>query len=163
MSMLVASHTMPSLDEVFGPLAIAVAALAAALATFVASTRGARSVAALPWGRHARAVGAGLAAGWAGLAGVTVSAVVLLPGCSAPLAVLLVGSLAGVALARGAARKVAARLTQYRCRRCGANFQSLAPAEDCPPCAAAREAAEVARALAEFDDRYRELRGRGRP
>ena len=159
----VASHTMPSLDEMFGPLAIAAAALAAALATLVASSSGAKASAALPWGRHTRAVAAGLLAGWGALAVLTCSAMALIPGCSAALAVLLVGTVAGVAVGRSVARAVAARLTQYSCRRCGANFRSLTPAEDCAPCASAREAAEVAQALAQFGDRYRELRERGRP
>jgi hypothetical protein len=162
-SILLASHTMPSVEEMFGPMALAASALAASLATLLAGSWGVNSVATLPWGRHMCAMGAGVAAGWAMLAALIWPAVAWFPSCSAALTVLLVGTLVGVVLARGVARRVASHLTGYRCRRCGTSFHSLAPTENCVLCTSAAETTAAAQALAEFDDRYRELRERGKP
>src|SRR5262249_58536510 len=78
-SILLASHTMPSVEEMFGPMALAASALAASLATLLAGSWGVNSVATLPWGRHTCAMSAGVAAGWAMLAPGGLPAVALFP------------------------------------------------------------------------------------
>jgi hypothetical protein len=158
MSPLLASHTMPSLDEMFGAPAVVAAVLVSSLVALLAGGRGTESVAKLPWPRYLGSIASGLAAGGATLAGVTFAAVSWIPGLAAALVVLSLGCLAGAAMAHRVAKRVASRMSWYTCRVCGLRFQSRAAVERCPACAAAQDEAAVSRALAEFQDRYRELR-----
>jgi hypothetical protein len=158
MCLLVASHTMPSPDEMFGAPAVVLSVLVSGTATLVAGFGGARAVGRLPWPRHGVAAAAGAALGGLALAGAILLATHWLPALAAALAVLALGSVGGPVLAFRMARGVAARLSWYRCPVCGVPFQSRAGPGPCGPCAARKDRDQVAQALAEFDARCRALR-----
>jgi hypothetical protein len=157
MTVLLASHSMPSLDELFGPLAIAAAVLCSGFVALLAACRGTGSVARLTWGRYLGSAASGLASGWTTLAAVSLAAVNWLPGMVAALVVFAMGSLAGAIVAHRVAARVASWMSWYTCRVCGVCFYSRAATERCQTCAAVQDEAGFSRALTDFADRYREL------
>jgi hypothetical protein len=156
MSALLASHTMPSLEEIFGALLAPLAVSLAGLAVWVGSCDGVRSAAKLSWRRSLVAVAGGLALGLAALIVVALPAIQWLGGLVAPLIILL-GSPAAVAIAHHAAKTIADQLNWYDCRACGIRFQSRIPTSYCNKCATEQDHTVMAQALADFDSRYRAL------
>jgi hypothetical protein len=157
MNTLLASHTMPSADEMVGVPALLFAALVATALVLVAGYLGVRSAASLELRRRLEALAPGLALGGLVVAGVGLSAVALFGQVGGSLIVLTAGAASGAATAYAAARAAGVRLSWYTCEACGLPFHSRVRAQRCPACEARRDQEEVARALADFTTRYREL------
>jgi hypothetical protein len=157
MSTLLASHTMPSLDELFASVAVVLAFLFGAFALPLAASHGAKAGAALPYPRHLLAMLVGLVPGAVALAEAVLVIVALLPGAVGGSIVLALGSWIGVVAAYPMAKAAATRLSWYDCQICGGRFRSRSVARHCPPCAAREDQIAMARALADFPARYQAL------
>lgn len=158
---LFASHTMPSLGELFGEMGpiLAAGGLLAAPCV-VASSRGAKAVAQLRLSRHLLTMLAGTSLGMLAFLCVAAVAVAIAPGGWSALAGVALGGLGGAVIAFRVARLIAAKWNWYTCGACGVWFQARIEAERCPGCDAERDRIALADALAEFDQRFEQTQNR---
>ena len=153
---LFASHTMPSLDELFGEtgLILGVGGLLVATPFLIASSRGAKGVAQLRLARHLLTMVAGTTLGILAFLCVAAVAVAIAPGGWSVVASIALGGLGSGMIAYRVARFLAARWNWYTCVACGVWFQARIEAKRCAACEALQDRIALADALAEFDQRF---------